>query len=214
MEPEPEEPRPGGITGTPAEVAHAALKAATDRAWEGLQARFEEQRGLLREQDTKLTERKRELLRRQAELKERHGGTGLDGEDIIELNVAGKLLRGTRRMFTQLPGTRLEALFSGRWENQLVRDEMGRPFLDINPKCFEEIVKYLSRMERAGPDNPPDLPAVDAEHEFAFNQQLAFFGLTEVLMPVLPDGPDSTIVGDTAHLAALRGWLEEAGQGT
>ena len=45
-----------------------------------------------------------------------------------------------------MKGTRLEALFSGRWDKKLSRDGHGRIFLDVDPTCFQAIVDYLSEM--------------------------------------------------------------------
>jgi hypothetical protein len=41
-------------------------------------------------------------------------------------------------------GTKLEALFSGRWDQRLQNDSAGRIFLDVNPLCFQAIVDYLN----------------------------------------------------------------------
>ena len=50
------------------------------------------------------------------------------------------ILRGT---LTLVKGSRLEALFSGRWESKLLRDDEGSVFLDLDPVFFKKIVRYL-----------------------------------------------------------------------
>ena len=57
-------------------------------------------------------------------------------------------MRGTeifacRDTLTVVKSCRLEALFSGRWENQLLRDDQGRVFMDVDPKSFKKILEYL-----------------------------------------------------------------------
>ena len=60
-----------------------------------------------------------------------------------------------RETLTQLKGTRLEALFSGRWENVLLRDAKKRIFLDVSPSCFKKIVDFLNLLKIADPKDPP-----------------------------------------------------------
>ena len=63
----------------------------------------------------------------------------------------------TRDTLTQIKGTRLEALFIGRWDKRLPRDGEGRVFLDINPKCFEVVLDYLNERKIAPPDCSPEM---------------------------------------------------------
>ena len=66
-------------------------------------------------------------------------------EDLVKINAGGKViaLALTRSTFTQLKGTKLEALFSGHWDKKLTRDNDRRGFLDVNPVCFQAMVDYL-----------------------------------------------------------------------
>ena len=45
--------------------------------------------------------------------------------DKIRLNVGGTEMYSTRETLTKIKGSRLEALFNGRWEDKLLRDEKG-----------------------------------------------------------------------------------------
>jgi hypothetical protein len=53
-------------------------------------------------------------------------------DDIIEINVGGENINAKRGTLFQIKGTRLEALFSGRWDKKLLRDSSGRIFLNVN----------------------------------------------------------------------------------
>ena len=62
---------------------------------------------------------------------------------LILENVRGTELFARRDTLTVVKGSRLEALFSGRWKNQLLRDESGRVFMDVDPSMFKKILEYL-----------------------------------------------------------------------
>ena len=76
----------------------------------------------------------------------------VDGSDILDINAGGSIISVTRGTLTQIKGTRLEALFSGRWDRRLPRDDDGRVFLDVNPKCFGVVVDYLNESRITPPD--------------------------------------------------------------
>ena len=62
----------------------------------------------------------------------------VNGSEILDINAGGIIISVTRDTLTQIKGTRLEALFSGRWNKLLPRDSDRRVFLDINPKCLRQ----------------------------------------------------------------------------
>eukprot|EP00984_Skeletonema_dohrnii_P021397 scaffold10679_cov99-Skeletonema_dohrnii-CCMP3373.AAC.2 len=84
-------------------------------------------------------------------------------EDIIEINAGGKIIATRRRALTQLKGTRLEALFSGRWDKKLLRDRSGRVLLDVNSDCFQAIVVFLNDLAASCDDRMPGPPSVYSE---------------------------------------------------
>lgn len=57
-----------------------------------------------------------------------NGDEDVSDDDIIEINAGGKIISTQRGTLTRWEGTRLEALFSGRWEKMLLRDGDGRIF--------------------------------------------------------------------------------------
>ena len=59
----------------------------------------------------------------------------------------------TSDTLTQIKVPRLEALFGGKWEKQLLRDGDGSIFLDVNPTCFQAVVDYLNELRIAPPES-------------------------------------------------------------
>ena len=92
---------------------------------------------------------------------------------------------------TLLGGTRLEALFSGRWDRILQQDDEGRIFLDVNPVAFCAIVDHLNEVAILSVDDPPAPPSVASEYRSLLEHQLEMFGLLVVATP--PD-LDSAII--------------------
>ena len=83
-----------------------------------------------------------------------------------------------RDTLTIVSGSRLEALFSGRWENQLLRDAKGRVFMDVEPLVFRKILEYLYMLKVAGEvDTSLEPPSVPVEMKSSFDQYIAYFAL-------------------------------------
>jgi len=127
---------------------------------------------------TALTDRLDGLKQKKLETAQANGDVDADDDDLVEVNAGGKIISAKRSTLTQLKGSRLEALFSGRWDKKLQRDGNGRIFLDINPVGFRAIVDYLNEMMISSEDNSPTPPSVDDEHEHILRHQLELFGLS------------------------------------
>ena len=161
----------------------------------------------LDKRDTLLKERVQELNRKKHEIDQANGNRDAADDDLIEINAGGRIIVAKRSTLTQIQGSRIEALFSGRWDKKLMRDSHGRIFLDVDPTCFQAIVDYLNEMTISSKDSPPSPPSVDDEHKHILNHQLELFGL-------LPECslPDSNIIKDVKGCYVLHEWLEEDGQ--
>ncbi|KAL9178435.1 hypothetical protein ACHAXT_003765, partial [Thalassiosira profunda] len=116
----------------------------------------------------RLAEEERDVERRCAQFEKKRGGLAAahgnpraSPDDLVEINAGGKVIAARRGTLCQIEGTRLEALFSGRWERRLQRDREGRIFLDVNSEAFQAIVDYLNEMAISPADNPPRFPAAD-----------------------------------------------------
>jgi len=118
----------------------------------------------LNNRDTLLKERLQELNRKKHEIAQTHGNLDATDDDLIEINAGGKIIVAKRSTLTQIQGSRMEALFSGRWDKKLMRDGYCRIFLDVDPTCFQAIVDYLNEMTISSEDCPPSPPSVDDEH--------------------------------------------------
>jgi len=122
-----------------------------------------------------LKDRNKDIIDRQEALAYQHGGEHAKPSDIICLNVRGTEIFARRDTITVVKGSRLEALFSGRWENQLLRDESGRVFIDVDPDMFKKILEYLYTVKIS--EDVPPLPEVVDDDKEAFDIYMDFFKL-------------------------------------
>lgn len=97
-------------------------------------------------QISKLQDTEQQLLDRLHKLDEAkfqtataNGNVDISNDDLLEINAGGKIIAVKRGTLTQMHGTRMEAMFSGRWDKKLIRDGTGRIFLDVNGDCFQEL---------------------------------------------------------------------------
>eukprot|EP00984_Skeletonema_dohrnii_P013355 scaffold5517_cov77-Skeletonema_dohrnii-CCMP3373.AAC.1 len=157
-----------------------------------------------------LEEKEKQLLDRLSKLNEEkhkaasaNGNVDVSDDDFLEINAGGKIIAVKRATLTQLRGSRLEAMFSGRWDKKLVRDSSGRLFLDVNSDCFQAIVDYMNELAISSEDDPPMPPTVDDELQHILSHQMNLFGLT--VDPQI----DSNIITQHSDATMLHNWLEE-----
>jgi hypothetical protein len=137
-------------------------------------------------------------------LRQENGGVSVSDSDILDINAGGEIIRVSRGTLTQMKGTVLEAIFSGRWEKILQRDGHGNVFLDVNPECFRSIVDFLCERKIAPPETPPSYPTTDDEHCEALQFLCTAFGLTRQV-----EIPDSVILKTPNHVWAITDFLGE-----
>ncbi|EOD31637.1 hypothetical protein EMIHUDRAFT_231613 [Emiliania huxleyi CCMP1516] len=135
-------------------------------------------RATLRTRSSELDARKAALGARRSALAADNGGGDVRPSDRIKLNVGGCRVVTTRDTLTLFPGTRLAALFSGRWESRLQRDRNGRIFMDVNPTAFKKILDFHQFAKIASSEDPPPRPTAPEDLEAVLAAQLTFFGLT------------------------------------
>eukprot|EP00985_Skeletonema_marinoi_P012249 scaffold5875_cov110-Skeletonema_marinoi.AAC.1 len=116
-------------------------------------------------QINQLEEKEKQLLDRLSKLDDEklkaasaNGNIDVSDDDFLEINAGGKVIAVKRATLVQLRGSRLEAMFSGRWDKKLVRDSNGRLFLDVNSDCFQAIVDYMNELAISSEDDPPMPP--------------------------------------------------------
>jgi hypothetical protein len=137
-------------------------------------------------------------------LRQENGGLSVSDSDILDINAGGEIIRVSRGTLTQMKGTVLEAIFSGRWEKVLQRDGHGNVFLDVNPECFRSIVDFLSECKIAPSENPPSLPTNDDEDRESLDYLCKAFGLKRQM-----EMPDSVILENPNYVSAITEFLEE-----
>jgi hypothetical protein len=177
-------------------ASNKRLKSAHDSHLQDLNNEI----SVLDKRETLLKEGVQELNLKKHEIAQANGNLIVTDDDLIEINAGGKIIVAKRSTLTQIQGSQMEALFSGRWDKKLMRDSHGRIFLDVDPTCFHAIVDHLNEMTISSKDSPPSPPNVDDEHKHILNHLLELFGL-------LPECslPDSTIIKWEAVMCFING---------
>ena len=118
------------------------------------------------------------LESRKLAIVKRHGGGNV--KDRLKLTVGGEQVTTKRStLCTPFPSSKLDALFSGRYENALLRDpkDKKRIFLDLNPECFRKLLEFCVANQGHQPGAPVELPEVAPELEATLHLTFRLFGL-------------------------------------
>lgn len=107
------------------------------------------------------------------------------GRDIVSINVGGKIMSTKRQTLLLVPGSMLEAIFSGRWERSLQRDSEGRVFIDYTPAVFQLLLSHLRVTRDKLPDKAP-VPKIPEELKAEFGSMLEFLGMHEFVFGSTP----------------------------
>ena len=183
--------------------------------------------------------RHNDLLARQTDLMNINGGSNIQASDVIHLNVGGTKMHILRETLTLIKGSRLEVLFSGRWESKLLRDEEGCVFFDVDPLYFKKIVEYLYSVKlfqewhkqddtgsQTSQSDQPQLPTFeDPTDQAVFDLYVDFFRLSkvdccevvtgeEITVPAAEDGNsyDDLIGNEKEELIKVQTKLDEMEQ--
>ena len=84
-------------------------------------------------------------------------------------------------------------MFSGRWEDNLKRDENGAIFFDFNPKHFGLIMEYLRVKKITNPKNLPTLPEVAKGEVSNFNTLVEYLGLSDEITITGAEGAEVNV---------------------
>lgn len=90
---------------------------------------------------------------------------------VVDVNVGGQKFTTLRQTLCSIPGSFLEAIFSGR-HRTLVHN--GAIFIDRNPRYFEMILDWLRSPTAA---RVASLPLTDT----LFHEELEYYGLSEAV---------------------------------
>lgn len=132
----------------------------------------------------------------------------VDHDKFMRLNVAGKLMGIRRSTLTICEGSRLEVLFSGRWEKALRRDVSGRFFIDDNARCFQKLVDSLQHLKDRPADQMNQKPQMEDDQQPYFERMLEYYGVNHALGYPALIKVSSTNLLDSMHRATLGCWLD------
>lgn len=104
----------------------------------------------------KIKDKENELIRRLRELEEeklkaaaKYGNLDdVSDDDLVEINAGGRIIVVKRVLIRSI----WDALFGGRWEKRLPKDDSGRVFFDINPEAVQYFVDRMNENEISSED--------------------------------------------------------------
>jgi hypothetical protein len=152
------------------EVSSMEATTRTETLWAELQR--------VQQKEMEALKRQRDALDQE---KESMNTLALDCSEIVTINVGGEVILQTTRdtICHAAPGSRFAALFSGRWEDHVVKDAHGRIFLDHDPELIRLIVNFLRIKRIDDPSNPKvDPPTVPEGKRQEWFCLLEHYGLT------------------------------------
>lgn len=196
-----------------------AIEAETRKLQEAIQAESRKHQEAIQAEATRLqeaiqaaaeglAEERRALEEERAALEQEKAAMAVlsaSDEDLVELSVGGREFCTTRSALTQEEGL-LAAMFSGRWEASLPKDPNGRIFLDLDPDCFDKVLRSLRIRRLTG--EAVDWHQVEGPSgkEDDFAELLHFIGLTP--------RPRSSTIGVVPMFEACAPGIVRAGMGT
>ena len=113
--------------------------------------------------------------------KEQMQAVSISDDDIIHFNIGGQIFSTTRSTLCQVEGSLLTTMFSGRWEDNLKRDENGAIFFDFNPNT------PILAMKENNLDSQGWGRTLSNVHCFPLYLPFVFFVFLTALIAVLPD---------------------------
>lgn len=126
------------------------------------------------------TERARLQTERQEleEEKSRMQAPSVRKSDVLSLNLGGeRVIQRRRSTLCAVEDSFLAARFSGRWEQELDRDEDGRYFINYPPELFMPLLDYLGARETEDPSRDVPLPLGPENQRPQFQAMLRYFGM-------------------------------------
>ncbi|CAB9513829.1 SH3KBP1-binding protein 1 [Seminavis robusta] len=147
---------------------------------------------LFKHRETLMKKQEKALVRLQTNLDERLPEMGTK-DDVIRLNVGGTSQSVLRRTLTQIDGSLLEAMFSGRWDEGLSKTEEGEYFIDQPIELFLPLINFLralaTKTSLVAPPTPPDF-SNDRTKQRDFHRMVEYYGMS---LGVYPFGPTTLI---------------------
>eukprot|EP01006_Ploeotia_vitrea_P067873 TRINITY_DN98772_c0_g1_i1.p1 TRINITY_DN98772_c0_g1~~TRINITY_DN98772_c0_g1_i1.p1 ORF type:complete len:326 (-),score=31.23 TRINITY_DN98772_c0_g1_i1:81-1058(-) len=136
--------------------------------------------GELLKSESRQLQRERDELQHERSMMLRD--TAPTGGDVIELNVGGEVVTTLRSTLTQVDGSLLSVMFSGRWDDSLDTDKNGLPFLDFNPIIFKRLLSYLRCLRIRSPTQPLRFPRPSADLVEEWGLMVDYLGVLPALI--------------------------------
>jgi hypothetical protein len=144
--------------------------------------------GLFKEREENLDKREKDLERLKKNLEEEYPNAGEPG-DVLHLDVGGTQVTVLRRTLTQVEGSLLASMYSGRWDDSLAKTNEGRFFIDQPAELFIPLVDYLralaSETPFVRPPKPPTFPNdTTGEKQYGFYRMVEYYRMSLGVYPV------------------------------
>ncbi|CEM37587.1 unnamed protein product [Vitrella brassicaformis CCMP3155] len=153
--------------------AAAAAAGSQKRKWDGKQGDEVDYLAASIEHSQRVTEELQTLSRGLVDKELSMGGTGGAASnecmrDVLEINVAGELMRARRSALCAAKGSVLAVMFCGKFDAGFIRDDSNRIFLQIWPPAFKWLVGELILYSGEQVDNVTLTPArqTDAPYKY------------------------------------------------
>ncbi|KAL3905393.1 MAG: hypothetical protein SGARI_004486 [Bacillariaceae sp.] len=151
-----------------------------------LESRLQEIPRLLKKRERDLEVREEAVRQEEKRLKEDPRANHGKDSDVVKLSVGGTPMSVLRRTLTQVEGSVLASMFSGRWDNSLPKED-GRFFIDQDPKIFQALVSFLRQLSLHNPDTmtAPGAPSfTSSQQQVNFFTMLEYYGMTNTVYQI------------------------------
>ena len=149
-----------------------------------MQAHFQSFNSALQTEVQRIEAMQKEVESREKALndeKERMMKIEVEDDDVVSLNIGGKIMAASRSTLCQVEGSLLASMFSGRWEERLKKDKHGNVFLDFNPDCFKLILNYLRAKKIENPRSKAKEPKPPEDETSNYWNLVDYLGLRDEL---------------------------------
>jgi len=145
-----------------------------------LNAEISSKQLLLERQERVLSEERERLAAEREDMQT----VPVSDDELIQLNVGGRIMTAKRGSLRVIQGSILDSMFSGRWEDRIVRDNEGRVFLDYDPDLFSVVLRHLTAMQIYGDAALQlEIRPIPTYLEAEFRLMLEHLGLRNLIQP-------------------------------
>ena len=184
-----------------ADQQEPAPDAAEDDELAKREADLARQKEELDERERSLKKREEELERAEeefsSEAEKAYGATKPD--DVLTLNISGTKHQVLRSTLCYVECSLLASMFSGRWDDNLVKDDQGAFFIDQPYEHFKALLDFFRACKseaELGPQTSIDAVAKDIASSPNFMRMVEYYNCTSAVFPVKLTMVDDDIILD------------------